>query len=71
MVSIDPEEKESLQFCGFLCSVYCILVTHGLHRKNKINNHANSPSFSTANDYRADGFPFPLGGDNGATHGNS
>ena len=34
--SIDPEEKESLQFCGFLSSVYCILLTYGLHRKNKL-----------------------------------
>ena len=28
--------QKSLQFCGFLSSVYCILVTYGLHRKNKL-----------------------------------
>ena len=27
------EEKESMQFCGFLSSVYCILVTYVLHGK--------------------------------------
>ena len=26
-------------FCGFLCGVYCILVTYGLHSKNRRNSH--------------------------------
>ena len=39
VVCIDSEEKESLQFRGFLSSVYCILVTYGLHGKNRFNNH--------------------------------
>ena len=39
-VSIDPEEKESLQFGWFLSSVYSILVTYVLHRKKQsINNN--------------------------------
>ena len=29
-------KKNHYNFCGFLSSVYCILVTYGLHRRNKI-----------------------------------
>ena len=35
VVSIDPNIKNHHSFCGFLSSVYCILVTYGLHWKNK------------------------------------
>ena len=35
----DPEDKDSFQFCGFLSSVYCILVTHSLHRKSNLTSH--------------------------------
>ena len=34
-------DKESLQFCGFLSSVSCMLVTYGLHSKNKLTTTPN------------------------------
>ena len=32
--SVSIQKAESLQFCGFLSCVFCILVTYGLHGKN-------------------------------------
>ena len=40
LLSVSIQKRKNLySFCGFLSSVYCILVTYSLHRKNRFNNN--------------------------------
>ena len=40
LLSVSIQKRKNLyNFCGFLSSVYCILVTYSLHRKHRLNNH--------------------------------
>ena len=40
LLSVSIQKRKNLyNFCGFLSSFCCVLVTYGLHRKNRFNNH--------------------------------